>query len=101
MENTNLLNLTLNDIKVMSLMFDTTTGIGLSKAKGMTIEEIALKASNIMSESKIRNAITKLIQCGYADLGIKQGKKKSYHITSEGFEYILKIKENVIDIKKD
>jgi hypothetical protein len=57
LENTNLLNLTLNDIKVMSLMFDTKTGIGLSKAKGMTVEEITSKTEDIMSESKVRNAI--------------------------------------------
>lgn len=99
MENSNLLSLTINDIKVMSLMFDIKTGIGLSKAKGMTVEEIVEKTSEIMSESKVRNAINKLLQCGFVDLGIKNGKKKTYHITSFGFEYIVSIKETVIEIK--
>lgn len=98
MENSNLLSLTINDIKVMSLMFDIKTGIGLSKAKGMTIEEIKAKTKEI-SESKVRNAINKLLQCGFVDLGIKNGKKKTYHITSFGFEYIVSIKETVIEIK--
>jgi Cdc6-like AAA superfamily ATPase len=102
-----IINLTENDIRIMSCMFDKTTGIGLSKAKGITVDEIKPRVDEMceklqissISTSKVRDAITKLTECKYVDLGIKRGKKKSYHVTTEGFNYILEIKKNVIVIK--
>jgi DNA-binding transcriptional regulator GbsR (MarR family) len=90
-------------------MFDKESGTGLSKAKGITIDEIKPKIDELceklnidtISTSKIRDAVCKLTECGYVDLGIKRGKKKTYHVTAEGFNYIREIKKNVIVIKKD
>lgn len=103
----NSINLTENDIRVMGYIFNKETGIGLSKAKGITIDEIKVRTDEVsnlkdittISISKIRNAINKLIECGYVDLAVKRGLKKSYHITTEGFNYIIEIKKSVIRIE--
>lgn len=99
MQDENTINLTQNDIKVMSLISNVETGIGFSKSKGTTIDEIKSKIDDI-SESKIRNALMKLVQNKYVDFGIKKGKKNTYHITPEGVEFIREIKKSVIIIEE-
>lgn len=96
-----LVNLTENDIKVMSFIGDKVNGVGFSKAKGTTIDAIKEKAVNLsISESKVRNALTKLISKGYVDLGIKKGKKNTYHITTDGLNFVSEIKQTVINLNK-
>lgn len=90
-------DITENDIKIMQNMFDKNTNKGLSKAKGITIEEIKSKIDDL-SESKIRDTIRVLSAYNYVDNGVKKGKKKTYHVTNEGLNYIRSIKELVINL---
>lgn len=102
------INLTEKDIRIMICIFDKETGVGLSKAKGITIDELKCKIDTISSSkdmtavsiSKIRSAIRKLRECEYVDFGVKKGLKKTYHVTTMGFNYMNEIKQNVITIKK-
>jgi len=93
-------NITQNDIKIMSFMYDRKTGRGLSKSKAMTIDEISANI-DFVSESKIRTTIRLLLQLGFIDYGIKNGKKNTYHIKPEGLSYIESIKKVVINLNEE
>lgn len=95
------ISLTENDIIIMSFMYNIKTGMGLSKAKGITIDEIAIKANDIMSTSKVRDGLNKLVACGFVEFGIKKGKKKTYVVTVQGIEFIKNIKQSNIDLIKE
>ena len=90
-------DITENDIRIMRNMYDMKTSKGLSKAKAMTIDEIKEKTTEL-SESKIRDTIRLLLTYNYVDYGVKRGKKKTYHITNDGLNYVKSIKELVINL---
>lgn len=94
------INLTENDIMIMSFMYNVETGVGLSKAKGVTIDDISVKANSIMSTSKVRDGLKKLLSCNFVEYGIKKGKRKTYVVTSNGVEFIKNIKQSNIDLVK-
>lgn len=93
-------NITQNDIKVMSFMYNTETGKGLSKAKGITIEDLKSQI-DFLSESKIRSTVRLLLENGFVDYGVKIGKMKTYHITNDGLNYIKSIKKVVINLNNE
>lgn len=97
----NLRELTQNDIKIMANCYNEETGQGLSKIKGITVDEVYIKIKDTLelSESKVRHALTTLVDYGYMDYGVKRGKKKTYHITENGCDYIASIKEKVCNIR--
>lgn len=102
------INLTENDIRVLMCSFDKDTGLGLSKVMSLSIDELKERIDKLSEEkewelislSKIRNAVVKLMKMGYLDFGVKRGLKNTYHVTAIGIEYIVSIKKNVINIKK-
>lgn len=99
----NLRELTQNDIKIMVYCYDKKTGVGLSKANGITVEEVYNRSKEALSlsESKIRSALNTLVEYGYMDNGLKNGRKKSYCITDEGYAYIKSIKEVIGKNRED
>lgn len=93
----NSIELNENDLKVMSCMFDTSTQQGLSKTKGVTLEDIKGKLESF-SEASIRHSIKKLLATECIGNGIKKGRRKTYHITQEGLDYVATIKKPVVQI---
>lgn len=93
-------NITQNDIKIMRYMYDIKTGRGLSQSKAMAIDEISSQI-DFVSESKVRNTIRLLLDLGFVDYGIKNGKKNTYLVKPEGLNYIESIKKTVINLVEE
>lgn len=94
----NLIALVDTDLRVMSCMFDSKTQLGLSKAKGITVEEIKSRYNGEISTSMIRYSIKKLLSHQYIGTGVSKGRNKTYHITQLGLNYIKDIKQPTIEI---
>lgn len=74
--------LTENDYKVLSRMFDVKQNIGLSKIKGITRKTLTEKTG--LSYTKVRMAISLLMEYGFVDMGIAKGKEMTFYITEKG-----------------
>lgn len=74
--------LTENDYKVLSRMFDVKQNIGLSKIKGITRKSLTEKTG--LSYTKVRMAVSLLMEYGFVDMGIAKGKEMTFYITEKG-----------------
>ena len=73
---------------------DKDTKQGMSKAKGVTVESIAIKTK--LSESKVRKSIKELQGVGFVDEAIKIVSRKCYYITELGVKELLDISKTII-----
>ena len=62
---------------------------GYTKGNGTTIKEIIDITG--LSEGKVRTTVTKLVKDGFLNLGISQGRTRTYYITKEGIEELKSI----------
>jgi DNA-binding transcriptional regulator GbsR (MarR family) len=92
-------DLTENDYKVLTKVFDKTNDKGFSRATGSTIEDIKEKI-DFLSESKIRSAIKALIEYEYVSKGVKKGKKDTFYITALGLTDLKNLNKKSINIIK-
>lgn len=85
---------TKNDYRILkSLMDRDDKKIGLSRAYGTTINELAERTG--LSTKKIRNTIKLFVECGFVSYGIKRGNATTYILTEEGFLELKSIRVNI------
>lgn len=92
-------DLTENDYKVLTKVFDKSADKGFSRATGSTIEEIKTRIE-FLSDSKIRSAIKALIEYEYVGKGVKKGKKDSFYITALGLADLQNLNKKTVNIIK-
>lgn len=89
--------LTENDYKVLSRIFDVKQNIGLSKVKGVTRKNLTEKTG--LSYTKVRTAISLLMEYGFVDIGIAKGKEMTYYITEKGILELKSITSTSVNIE--
>jgi DNA-binding PadR family transcriptional regulator len=96
--------LTEKDYIVLAKIFDSKNDKGFSKATGSTIHDIKLRTDETntkISESKIRDALSSLLEYGYVEYGIKKIRQNTYFITAQGMDNLRKINIKSVKIVKE
>lgn len=87
--------LNMNDYTVLfNILKLSKKGIGINKIKGATITDISKNMT--VTDITVRKCTDRLIKCGFIELGIKQGKSKTYYITQKGIKELASINQNEI-----
>ena len=89
--------LTENDYKVLARIFDVKQNIGLSKVKGITRKSLVEKTG--LSYTKVRLAISLLMEYGFVDMGIAKGKEMTFYITEKGLLELKNITMTSVNIE--
>lgn len=87
--------LNINDYTVLfNILKLSKKGIGINKIKGATITDISENMT--VTDITIRKCADRLVEHGFIELGIKQGKSKTYYITQKGIKELVSINQNEI-----
>lgn len=88
--------LTENDYKILTKVFNSKSTQGMSKISGVTVKYLS-ECTNL-SLTKIRNALTLLIDYEFIDYGISKGRERTYYLTPKGFEEIRSLTKSTINV---
>lgn len=87
-------SLNINDYKILNSIVDEATGVGKSKARGVTVIELAEITG--FSTTKIRNSIKALMSRGFIDYAIKRVRSDAFHITPLGAKELEIVGQSVL-----
>ena len=87
--------LNMNDYSVLfNILKLSKKGIGISKLKGATINDISENMT--VTDITIRKCADRLVEHGFIEPAIKQGKSKTYYITQKGIKELASVNQNEI-----
>lgn len=86
--------LTENDYKILTRVFHSDGSTGMTKLTGVTVKYLSEKTE--LSPSKIRMALSLLIEYGFIELGISKGRERTYYLTQDGFNEIKLLTKTTI-----
>lgn len=90
--------LTHNDYKIMSKILNVKEKKGISKLTGVTRKQL-MELANV-SYTKTGDALKLLMEYGFVDHGISNGRERTYYLTQKGMLELKNIAECSIEVNK-
>lgn len=82
--------LTTSDLIILANICNKKDNIGLHKGRGAT-RNVIVEGSKL-SKSTVIRGVTKLLDLGFIDFGVKKANMKTYYVTEKGLEFLREVK---------